>query len=194
VCYKCHATQNFAGSPPVNRVLGTNDVSDDFASSNASFHPVQTTGRNTDVPSLLTAYTVTSIIYCTDCHNSNDSTVKGPHGSAYSSLLKANYTTDDNTAESSQAYALCYSCHSRTSILEDRSFKRHHQHISDVKASCATCHDPHGVATNTNLINFDRDVVLPANNGMGPTFTDTGARHGTCTLKCHGRNHDNLAY
>ena len=42
----------------------------------------------------------------------------------YEPLLAYNYETRDPVTESQQAYALCYKCHLRRSILADESFSR----------------------------------------------------------------------
>lgn len=196
VCYKCHAGVDPVGEPTVNRVIPAADIADAFSPNNASFHPVQTQGKNPDVPSLLQPWTTSSRLYCTDCHTSSDpAAAKGPHGSSFAPLLVRNYNTLDFTVESSQAYALCYDCHNRSSILADQSFSTHRLHIVDHNTPCSVCHDAHGVAgtSNTNLINFDTSVVFPAASGQGPTFNDTGLYQANCTLSCHGKDHQNLS-
>jgi predicted CXXCH cytochrome family protein len=194
VCYKCHASRNPAKSV-VDRVIPDNDIAWAFNPTNPGFHPVQVIGKNTAVPSLVQNLFATSIIYCTDCHGSDTPTrALGPHGSAFRPLLVRNYTTTDNTPESAQAYDLCYGCHTRTSILGDQSFSKHHTHISDKRAPCSVCHDAHGVQQQPHLINFDRFVVKPRTNGAGPTYTSTGSRRGSCTLLCHGEDHNNETY
>ena len=201
VCYKCHAGFNPVGEATINRVIPSVNVAAAFSPNNTSFHPVETQGKNSDVPSLLQPWTTTSLVYCTDCHGASGATApRGPHGSDYAPLLVRNYSVLDNTTESSQAYDLCYGCHNRDSILGDDSFRSHRVHIVDERTTCATCHDAHGVSASqgggmaTNLINFDRDVVEPAASGGGPSFTDRGFRTGTCTLSCHGRNHEDESY
>ena len=204
VCYKCHAWSNFAGSPAVHRIIHSVNLADKFSPANASYHPVEAQGKNTSVPSLLQSWDETSLIYCTDCHSSDGTggAVAGPHGSNYRPLLVRNYDTDDNTNESPSAYALCYGCHSRTSILGDRSFDEHKKHIEGEDTPCSVCHDPHGIsatqgspAGSTHLINFDRDVVGPSDaTGAGPFFEDRGFRRGSCTLRCHGEDHDDEDY
>jgi hypothetical protein len=109
-------------------------------------------------------------------------------------LLVRNYTTADNTSEGTQAYSLCYGCHDRNSILNDRSFKEHKKHISEERAPCSACHDPHGVLQQAHLINFDRFIVTGRVTGQNPTYTSTGVRHGSCTLRCHGEDHNNKTY
>ncbi|MFW6038855.1 MAG: cytochrome c3 family protein [bacterium] len=201
VCYKCHAGLDPVGEATVNRVIPAANIADNFSPNNDSFHPVETQGKNGDVPSLLQPWTTTSMIYCTDCHTTNgDGAPDGPHGSDFEPLLARNYAVLDDTTESSQAYDLCYGCHDRQSILADQSFSEHRRHIVDERTSCATCHDAHGVSSShetgpaTHLINFDRDVVDATATGQGPTFTDLGARNGSCTLSCHGSEHVERSY
>lgn len=196
VCYKCHSRQNFA-EPLVERYIGSDNIADDFSPSNASYHPVEAQGRNTQVPSLLQPYTTSSMIYCTDCHgNDNPSGPKGPHGSVYRPLLVREYVTVGDPMETPQTYALCYQCHSRTSILANESFSRHRHYIEELRTPCSVCHDPHGVASAdaTNLMNFDRARVFPAAGGQGPEFRDTGIFSGNCTLTCHSFSHENVSY
>ncbi|MFQ5500422.1 MAG: cytochrome C, partial [Candidatus Zixiibacteriota bacterium] len=126
----------------------------------------------------------------------------GPHGSSFSPLLKLNYSTTDFTQESSQAYALCYSCHDRNSILGDQSFRKHKKHIESKDTPCSVCHDPHGISSatgatynNTHLINFDLSVVFPDPNTGKLEFVDTlGVGRGECYLQCHGKKHSPKRY
>jgi hypothetical protein len=149
-----------------------------------------------------------SMIKCIDCHNSNSTSGPGnrplgPHGSIYVPLLIENYSTADFTTESPMAYALCYRCHERSSILGDQSFPLHRRHIVGARASCAICHDPHGISrtqgnsrNHSNLINFDISVVQPASGGLGPRieYEDLGNNRGSCTLTCHGVTHVRFEY
>ncbi len=192
VCFKCHGSRNVS-QPTVDRIYDNSDLADAFDPPNDSYHPVQTQGKNPNVPSLVQKYKTTSMIYCSDCHGSDDPSVRGPHGSRFSPLLTHNYNTRNNTTESPQAYALCYECHNRASILSNESFAKHKEHL-DSNASCATCHDPHGVRENTHLINFDRTTVSAASNGVGPIFRDSGVFAGSCTLSCHGVDHIDKSY
>ena len=110
------------------------------------------------------------------------------------------YRTLDNTPESPSNYALCYSCHSRDSILGDESFAEHDKHIREEETPCSVCHDPHGVSAvqgnptnNSHLINFDTVVVRP--NSLGDLrFEDRGRYAGSCDLSCHGSDHQDKEY
>jgi len=201
ICYRCHAGNPGAPSAATPRVIVQNNVRLEFAPGNPSYHSVAAAGVNTTVPSLIAPWTTSSRLYCTDCHASDGvGSPAGPHGSIYPRILKRQYSTADNTTESATAYALCYGCHNRTSILGDVSFKEHSKHIVGEKTPCNTCHDPHGISStqgnstnNTNLINFWTTIVSNSSGGLRK-FEDQGSYKGRCYLTCHGENHNPLSY
>lgn len=199
LCFRCHADSVNRGPARVNRQYVQTNTRIEFRPSNASFHPVESAGRNPNVPSLIAPWNIGSRMYCTDCHNNDrgpgagSSGPNGPHGSAYTPILERNLNLLDNQPETVTAYAMCYKCHDRTSILNDRSFPRHHLHISDVRAACTTCHDSHGVELQARLINFNRDYVSPSSNGR-LEYVSTGLFRGTCSLTCHSFDHRALSY
>ena len=204
VCYRCHADSPDKPSSPTVRQIAQNNVRMEFDLSNPSFHPVEGAGVNPNVPSLISPYTISSKIYCSNCHASDGTgSPKGPHGSIYPQILKMQYLTGDNITESAAAYALCYSCHNRNTIINSSgSFgqKIHRKHIVSDNTSCNVCHDPHGISSsqgnltnNTHLINFNTSIVSP--DGLGRLrFEDTGTFSGRCYLICHGRNHNPSFY
>jgi hypothetical protein len=202
VCYKCHADNPNRVQSRITRQLTQTNTRLEFDPSNPSYHPVIAPGVNRDVPSLQNPLTVVSMIFCTDCHNSDSaSATKGPHGSNYPGLLKYRYETSDFTQESSLAYELCYKeCHSRNSILNDESFTSHSEHLED-QAPCSACHDPHGISSsqgtstaNRHLINFDTAIVSrdPVTGRL--EFEDLGVFKGRCWLRCHEKNHSPEEY
>jgi predicted CXXCH cytochrome family protein len=197
LCYRCHADSPNKPPSRTARQIEQNNVRLEFALSGPSYHPVTGPGKNPDSPSLIApAYTESSVIYCSDCHASNGTGApQGPHGSIYPSILKYRYEKADNTAESVSVYELCYSCHSRASILGNNSFTYHNKHVSEERAPCNICHDPHGISAsqgnsnnNTHLINFAAGIVTPNGNGI-IRFVDTGTNSGYCQLRCHGETH-----
>ncbi len=206
ICFKCHADNNVINIEPISRQIQQLNTRLEFALANPSYHPVETQGVNSDVPSLLPPYTASSIIFCSDCHNNDDVTgPKGPHGSNNKFLLERNYTTLDNTQESSDAYAVCYKCHDRSSILGDQSFKEHNKHIVEKNTPCSACHDAHGISStqgnptnNAHLINFDITIVQPVfvqQEGQEVLrFEDLGIFSGRCFLTCHGAEHNPKGY
>jgi hypothetical protein len=146
------------------------------------------------VPSLRPEYTTASVIYCTDCHNSDDSVkaggtgANGPHGSEYEPLLIACYKTRNPQPYFQDSYALCFRCHDQTIVLGgSSSFNKHAYHVIGQKIPCAVCHDPHGIPmvdggteqANAHLINFDSTVVTSG------TYNSLAK---SCTVSCHPVN------
>lgn len=202
VCYACHGVTEQPRAVTFRQDHVTN-VRVEFDPGNPSYHPVVTMGKNAEVPSLEAGYTPSSLITCTDCHNSDSSTFagrpRGPHGSTYEPILEREYQVGDPSPESFQAYALCYKCHNRTLLLADQSGFPHRRHVVEAQASCAVCHDAHGSRRNTHLINFmDRGktggrVVFPSSSRR-LEFQDLGRFTGRCFLSCHGMDHDPKGY
>ncbi len=202
LCYKCHG-------PSANLPAGSTDKQLEFRPTNRSYHPIEAEGANAHVISLKSPYTArkerpedVSTISCSDCHGSDNAAgPKGPHGSIYRGLLVANYDMDDGRGESTHAYALCYRCHDRTSILGDESFPYHSLHIVGNRSknqpgtSCFSCHDAHGSSRYQFLIRFNADVV-EENMAGKLEFKAQGVatRHGSCALSCHGVEHEPKNY
>lgn len=201
ICYRCHGdSANLPGKYTNKRM--------EFSLNNPSFHPVEGEGKNSSVISLIRPYKEkkivsedVSIISCADCHGNDDRNgPKGVHGSRYQYILLDNFNADDNVHESPQAYALCYRCHSRTSILGDESFRYHALHIrgktfQQPGTSCFTCHNSHGSSEYKYLIKFNPSVVTPNSKGL-LKFVEKGSSKfsGDCFLKCHGVDHDPKSY
>jgi predicted CXXCH cytochrome family protein len=206
MCFRCHGSGPGRRAMPTPRVHDQTNVRLQFDTGNPSFHPVAGPGNNTDVPSLIAPLAENSTIECSDCHSSDGDSRQGgqgpdgPHGSIYPSLLVRKYQTQDRTPESPVAYALCYMCHDRNSILADETFSEHGLHISGNSTPCSACHDPHGISltqgdseSNSHLINFDSSIVFP--NAAGELrFEDRGSRAGACYLACHNSDHNGLSY
>jgi len=200
LCFKCHADSVARGPATVSRQYPQTNTRLQFSTVNQSYHPVERPGKNQgSVPSLIAPWTVNSVMYCTDCHNSDSGPkaggagANGPHGSIFAPILERNLVVTDNQPESSAAYALCYKCHSRYKVLSSQSFRFHQSHVVNDKAACTTCHDSHGVANAPHLINFNTTYVKPSANGR-MEYLSTGNYKGVCSLTCHGKDHNNLAY
>jgi len=212
VCFKCHGDS--ANKPVSSSRVGvarrrTTDwnLREVFSPSAPSSHPVTSSSRGGDVPSLLPAYPPGSLIYCTDCHSSDDGPgaggkgARGPHGSIYAPLLERNYVSAPFGGESPFAYALCYKCHDRDVLLSTRSaFRLHRRHVVDRQTPCSVCHNAHGIALmagnssqNAHLIDFDVATVAPGRGGL-LRYDRRGPRTGSCTLTCHGVVHYARSY
>jgi predicted CXXCH cytochrome family protein len=206
ICFRCHGDSINKPAARTARQIEQQNVREEFSLSNPSYHPVAGVGKNQMIPSLQNPFTSNSTIKCSDCHDDDNSSnaggtgPSGPHGSNYPPILQMQYETLDNTSESPAVYALCYKCHDRNSILNDESFPSHRLHIVDQRTPCNVCHDPHGVSAtqgntlnNTNLINFDINIVQPNSNG-DLRFESTGRFSGSCYLFCHGSDHAPMNY
>lgn len=202
LCYKCHA-----GSANLPNV--SSDKAAEFRTTNPSFHPVEGEGKQAFVISLKQPYAArkerpadVSTISCRDCHGSDDPEgPRGPHGSRYRGLLVQNYEMEDGRVEGEYVYALCYKCHDRASILGNESFAFHRQHIEGDRArrlpgtSCFTCHDAHGSSVSPYLIRFNEEVVRSNLEGkLEYKSQGVSARHGSCSLNCHGVEHKERSY
>ena len=200
LCFRCHADSREKGASLISRQYPENNTRLQFAAGNQSYHPVVTQGKNAiGVPSLLAPWKTSSMMYCTDCHNSDNGPgaggtgASGPHGSAFRPLLERNLVVTDFQPESPATYALCYKCHDRNRVLSGASFKYHNSHVVRDQAACTTCHDSHGVATAPHLINFNTTYVTT--NSVGQlNYLSTGSFSGNCNLTCHGKDHKNTAY
>ena len=201
VCFKCHADNPNRPQSTITRQITQTNTRLEFDPSAFSFHPVVAPGANQNVPSLKAPMTAATMIYCTDCHNSDSASgAKGPHGSNYPNLLAYRYETSDYTQESSYSYQLCYRCHSRNSILNNESFTKHTEHLQQ-QIPCSACHDAHGISSvqgtrfnNSHLINFDTTIVRPDPATGRLEFEDTGTFHGRCYLQCHNTIHSPQEY
>ncbi|MGB7846295.1 MAG: cytochrome c3 family protein [Candidatus Acidiferrum sp.] len=155
---------------------------------------------------------VTTRIFCTDCHDSDDNREfggtgpNGPHGSSYPHILERNYqfsqgTTPGGTVTNTYPtpdlspqgpYALCAKCHDLTNILSNASWTQHNRHISQDGFSCSVCHTAHGMGavvasvSGERLVNFDINVV--AQNQAAPISYNRATN--TCTLQCHNAAHN----
>lgn len=192
VCYKCHS--GWTTLP-----TGATDLGVVFNPANESFHPMGAAGRNTSTymaNSLLLGtglphLTTTSVLTCSDCHNSDQipTTVSlvstytgtvpsGPHGAARTSanfsskILRAPYRTATSVSYKQADFAFCYICHSpapfgttSSSARTDTRFRYHGRHMASWGSSCKDCHnDVHGtkLALKANNRNYAQLVNFAA--------------------------------
>lgn len=199
VCLRCHGPQNPV-QPKIPRQAVQTNMASQFGGTAISYHPVGTPGRSSNVPSLKSGWSTADTMQCSDCHSSSTGASAGAHGSDHAGLLVARLSIQDYTSESPSAYALCYRCHDRSSLLADESFP-HKKHVVDQRTPCTVCHDSHGIASaggsftgNVRLINFATDVVFPSPVSGRREFQSTGTFRGTCFLECHNTVHDGTSY
>ena len=192
VCFRCHAENSFYATQTVQRQIQELNTRLDFDPLNPSYHPVVAIGKGNSVPSLRSAFSTSSMIYCTDCHSNDDpSQARGPHGSSFKHILAARYETDTYPLSYSESnYALCYRCHDPLLLLDETksAFPKHQAHVVTRRVPCSVCHDPHGVPAtrgatadgNAHLINFDLRFVV-----SGATYSAAGR---SCSVSCHANN------
>ena len=194
LCFRCHADAGTRSSSRISRQFSQPNTRLQFNPANQSYHPLLSTTKSQQSRSLVASWAGARQMACTDCHNNDQgpgasgSGANGPHGSRFTPLLERNLVQTDFESESANAYALCYKCHSQSTLLGDRL---HGKHVREVKTSCVTCHDSHGVATQPHLINFNTLYVKP--NVGRINYQDLGGR-AACTLTCHGSAHNNKSY
>jgi predicted CXXCH cytochrome family protein len=206
VCLKCHGLAE-PTTTGIVRQYSSRNIRLKINSANPSYHPIAATGKNTTMVSqgFEAGYDTSTIITCTSCHNNDDWTPAGtaplgPHGSRNEPILERQQATNDPTTESAAVYAMCYKCHNRSAVINDVvHFNKHNRHVVSVGAPCSVCHDAHGSAQNPHLINFmlrDRTgkTVVQANTSGVLQYTSTGVGSGSCSLRCHNRNHSGATY
>ena len=206
ICFKCHS-DNPAVLPYTNRYRGVGNMRQNFQPTNVSYHPVAAAGTNPLVTSLTGPWTVSSRMYCGDCHGSDGSGAPGgPHGSNNLAILKFAYDTARfpmlgtgwSTTDLNMHWPLCFQCHNVSTVSTI------HTSISGGHflkyTGCNTCHDPHGYdgALGTNggnagsaferLLNFDTTVIKP--NLVNGKMIDVQNRK--CYFVCHQHASDTL--
>jgi predicted CXXCH cytochrome family protein len=219
ICFKCHSglqASEFSGRSETrpNRQIAEADEMKRFDNlNNASFHPVMALRRGTGSSLLVPFDTTMLMIYCSDCHNSDQSRKaggsgpSGPHGSNYEHILIAQYDMSPPSAPrqpySASQYGLCFRCHNENYIMGSNSgfvnagVNEHGAHVKGPRGiPCFACHDPHGISlasvsavpasvqNNAHLINFNMDYASSSTVPI-PSYTTLGSRSGSCKVSCH---------
>ena len=192
ICFKCHSswttlpTTTPSGGQP-------KDTAAQFNTNNPSYHPVEGAGKdpNINANAFVNNWNATKVMYCSDCHTSDSSSVRGPHGSVYNYILKLDYraVSGQRTMASTE---LCFNCHRYDTYANNgasnavKGYSRfnpstvsngHTFHVGDKRYPCFACHESHGSTTRPSLIATGRSPGI--NN-----YTQT-VNGGTCSPTCH---------
>ncbi len=223
VCFRCHGDTfaSFIPPAPTRPPSGSNKRLE-FQPTNDSYHPVAAPGRNTstylnnvlDAPdgqlmgndSTGARLNRFSQLLCTDCHNSDatgttqgsargsTASPKGPHGSANTRMLRANYSTQVGVNNppfggyNRNNFALCFLCHDENRLRGSGGPSRsnffqaggvgagrgnlHEVHLVDrTNASCHECH--YNVHSNQAASNTDTRGVPPGFDSHLVNFAPT---------------------
>lgn len=194
LCFNCHSSWTTQPS-------GQSNLAADLNTLNASFHPVEGPGKNLNINplSFVNGWNATKMMTCTDCHASDDTTIRGPHGSSWQYILKKQAIASPARRSVVMANTeLCFDCHSfdtyaNTSASSTvRNYSRfsggngHAYHVGSQRYACYTCHETHGTTTLPNLL------VTGRSPGIN-TYTRT-ASGGTCVATCHGSESYSVSY
>lgn len=201
LCFKCHSS--WTTLPPTTPSGGTPiDKALQFNPNNPSYHPVEAQGKNTNINpgAFVNGWNAAKLMYCTDCHTSDDTSVRGPHGSLYNYILKKDYKRSSSERRMS-ASELCFDCHNydtyanRNASSTVKNYSRwaigtevgggcgsqtksgHTYHVDEEGYPCYACHDSHASTTNPHLI------VTGRNPGLN-SYQES-ANGGTCGPTCH---------
>ena len=158
------------------------------------------------------------MVYCSDCHTNGTPNTggPGPHGSPLLHILDGSTTGDSNYSTLSAPFRngqnsvpsteICFKCHQYSVYVNtlDASNTRfrsgtnnlHVKHMAKgqyTATTCYTCHNSHG-GNNLHLINFDTSIVTPLNGYTSETAWQWDGTSGSCTISCHGYDHEPATY
>ncbi|MFQ6039842.1 MAG: cytochrome c3 family protein [Candidatus Poribacteria bacterium] len=173
LCFKCHSSWTIQPG-------GQPDMAALFNPNNPSYHPVEAQGQNTNIDSraFVNGWAPTDTVYCNDCHTSDNSSVRGPHGSLYNYILRKNYVKSSDTRTMSPD-EICFNCHRYDTYANNNAsdavkrysrFSKHAKHTDKKQFPCYTCHNSHGSTEYPHLIVTGRQpgvVSYRKSGGMG---------------------------
>ena len=192
LCFLCHSSWT-------TQPAGQTNYAVKFNPNNPSYHPIEGPGKNLNVNSnaFVNNWRATNTMFCTDCHTSDDPSIRGPHASTNLYILKKPYTasSDKRTMTTGE---ICFDCHrydtyantSASAIFLNYSRfsgeKGHAFHVGRKAHPCYACHDTHASTSQASLIVTGR---IPGINTY--TRTTTG---GTCAPTCHDSESYTVSY
>jgi hypothetical protein len=201
ICFKCHSS--WTTLPFTTPSGGTpRDTAVQFNPNNRSYHPVEAAGKDATVNpnAFVNNWNATSLMYCTNCHTSDATSVRGPHGSLYNYILRLDYRASSGQRTMGTT-ELCFDCHRYDTYGNDgassaaKGYSRfnppaysngHTFHVGDRRYPCYSCHESHGSATLPALMVIGRSPGLI-------TYTQTSGG-GTCSPTCHGARSYTINY
>ncbi len=135
---------------------------------------------------------------CLTCHGDG-------HGGTRQYMLQGAYALTDNTTYTTAAYALCWTCHSESKIINQYNHFRdlHKKHTKEKRVPCFDCHDNHGSydAGEAGLINYtyakSRGVSITFTGGRNAStsfYVSADGLTGYCYVSCHGKSHNPQSY
>ncbi len=197
VCFKCHSSYVDG--------FGARDKAAEFSPQNASYHPVVASGTNASMTqALLSPWTSTSVMTCSECHGSSDASgasARGPHASAYANILKKPYSSNVNAPQ--PAGDICFTCHSLYTYTRQgmqppgyqgswSNFRKSSDNLHISKSDhrevgCRACHLVHG-SSRQRLIGIYNSSTNP--DGKLTSFTQAAPgsySEGNCSTRsgCH---------
>jgi hypothetical protein len=180
ICFVCHSSWT-------TQPTGQTNYAAAFNTKNPSFHPVEAAAVNAGIKasSFTNGWGPGMLVTCTDCHTSDDTTIRGPHGSANQWILKKPYVRATSPAHPSNG--ICYGCHSASVYNTGGSSlsrftgvgRAGHTHGG---YNCYACHESHGSSAKPFLL---------GNSVTTYTKTTTG---GSCDPSCHGSESYTISY
>jgi predicted CXXCH cytochrome family protein len=201
ICFKCHSSWT---TLPATTPSGgpTKDKALQFNPNNTSFHPVEVAGKNLNINAnaFVNSWNATKLMYCTDCHTSDTTTLRGPHGSLYNYILKLDYRAS-SSQRTMGTTELCFDCHrydtygNNGSSNTVKGYSRfnpprvsqgHTFHVQQQRRPCYACHESHGSTTLPALMATGRSPGLT-------NYTQTSGG-GTCSSTCHGNQSYTINY
>jgi predicted CXXCH cytochrome family protein len=201
ICFKCHSSWTTlplttpSGGTPLDKAV-------QFNPNNRSYHPVEAAGKNLTINAnaFVNNWTAGKTMYCTDCHTSDATGVRGSHGSVYNYILKMDYRASSSQRTTSSA-ELCFDCHRYDTYANGRAApvvqassrwnpptasQGHTFHVAQKQQPCYACHESHGSPTLPHLMVTGRSPGL-----TGYTQGPTG---GTCAQTCHAARTYSINY
>lgn len=195
ICFKCHSSWTIQPG-------GQTDLARFLNPHNPSYHPVEAAGKDPLMPdtAFVNGWNARKMTYCGDCHGSDNPNIRGPHGSLFARLLRANYPASAQNRTVTQD-ELCFRCHNYQTYADPlggaaaqggsrwnppADLNGHAFHVGDQRVPCYACHDSHGSLSNRALIRTGRKPGLRS-------FSQN-ASGGNCTATCHTSRSYTLNY